>query len=309
MLGGRSVSVIGLGTWQFGSREWGYGPAYASLAAKPLVDRALELGVNFFDTAEFYGFGSSERILGEALSGIGDDAVVATKLFPWAPVAPVARWSATASAKRLGRRKIDLYQLHFPNPAVPVSVAIRSVEALVESGQVEMIGVSNYSLRQWRAAEAAARTKVISNQVRLNLLDQRATHELSEYALNTGRVLIAYSPLAMGLLGGRYRPGSRPAGFRRYLPAFSGRSLTRIQELIDLLREIGQSYGATPAQVALAWVVSHPGVIAIPGASNLAQLESNAAAAEISLSSGEIAELSRVGAAVGSRGAVGNSGS
>src|SRR6476660_9770030 len=110
------VSRIGLGTWQFGSREWGYGNAYADRAARDIVRRARELGITVFDTAEVYGFGRSERILGEALrtSGGTDDVVVATKVFPVVPTAAIVQQRGVASAQRLGVRTIDLYQLHWP---------------------------------------------------------------------------------------------------------------------------------------------------------------------------------------------------
>ena len=120
-VGGSRVSVIGLGTWQFGSREWGYGQDYADARAVGIIRRALDLGVNLIDTAEIYGLGRSERIVGRALAGRRDEVFLATKLFPVAPVAPVVEQRAVASAAPARRRRIDLYQVHWPNPLVPLS--------------------------------------------------------------------------------------------------------------------------------------------------------------------------------------------
>src|SRR5499427_10377647 len=115
----KEISKIGLGTWQFGSREWGYGDRYADEVARAIVRRAVELGVTLFDTAEIYGFGRSERILGAAIGEDRDSVFLATKIFPLLPVAPVVEQRAVASANRLGTRRLDLYQVHQPNPLVP----------------------------------------------------------------------------------------------------------------------------------------------------------------------------------------------
>src|SRR3954470_14151463 len=118
-VGGVRVSVIGLGTWQFGSREWGYGDEYAEREAGDITRRALDLGINLIDTAEIYAFGRSERIVGRAVAGRREDAFLATKVFPVMPVAPVVVQRGHASARRLGVDTIDLYQVHWPNPLVP----------------------------------------------------------------------------------------------------------------------------------------------------------------------------------------------
>jgi len=124
------ISRIGLGTWQFGSRDWGYGPSYAEQEAHAIVRRALELGVTLFDTAELYGFGRSERILGQALGEARESAFLATKIFPILPVAPVVEQRAVASANRLGVRRLDLYQVHQPNPLVRDGTIMRGMRAL-----------------------------------------------------------------------------------------------------------------------------------------------------------------------------------
>src|SRR5512135_696406 len=134
-----AISRIGLGCWQFGSREWGYGQAYAGSEAQAIVRRAVELGVTLFDTAELYGFGRSERILGAALRAAGADPariVIATKIFPVLPVAPVVQQRAVASADRLGVRRIDLYQVHQPNPVVKDGTTMRGMRALQDVGLI-----------------------------------------------------------------------------------------------------------------------------------------------------------------------------
>jgi aryl-alcohol dehydrogenase-like predicted oxidoreductase len=278
------ISRIGLGTWQFGSRDWGYGEAYAGQQARDIVRRALELGVTLFDTAEIYGFGRSERILGEAIAEDRESAFIATKIFPLLPVAPVVEQRAVASANRLGTRRIDLYQVHQPNPVVRDGTIMRGMRALQRVGLVGEVGVSNYSLDRWQAAEQALGRRVLSNQVRYNLVDRAPERELLPFASSTGHVVIAYSPLAQGLLSGRYDRTSRPANRVRVVnPLFLPENLERAGDLIAALREVAGAHSATPAQAALAWVIRRPAVVAIPGASSVEQLESNVAAASIEL--------------------------
>ena len=203
------VSRIGLGTWQFGSRDWGYGQSYAGQEARAIVRRAIELGVTLFDTAEIYGYGRSERILGEAIGEDRESVFLATKIFPLLPVAPVVEQRAVASANRLGTRQLDLYQVHQPNPLVKDGTIMRGMRALQRVGLVREVGVSNYSLDRWRAAEHALGSRVLSNQVRYSLVDRSPERDLLPFAESTGHVVIAYSPLAQGLLSGKYHRGSR----------------------------------------------------------------------------------------------------
>jgi aryl-alcohol dehydrogenase-like predicted oxidoreductase len=287
------ISRIGLGTWQFGSGEWGYGASYAGQEARAIVRRALELGVSLFDTAEIYGFGRSERILGQALGEDRDSAFLATKILPILPVAPVVQQRAVASAHRLGVRRLDLYQVHQPNPVVRDGTIMRGMRALQRVGLVGEVGVSNYSLNRWRAAEAALGGRVLSNQVQYSLVTRSPEADLLPFAETTGHVVIAYSPLAQGLLSGRYHRDHRPGNRVRIAnPLFLPENLERAGELIATLREVADAHSATPAQIALAWAIHRPAVVAIPGASSLAQLESNVAAADINLTDGEYQALS-----------------
>ena len=286
------ISRIGLGAWQFGSAEWGYGRDYAGQEAHAIVRRALDLGVTLFDTAELYGFGRSERILGAAIGEDRDSVFLATKIFPLLPVAPVVEQRAVASANRLGTRRIDLYQVHQPNPVVRDGTIMRGMRALQRVGLVGEVGVSNYSLDRWRAAEQALGSQVLTNQVRYSLVDRSPEQYLLPFAESTGHIVIAYSPLAQGLLSGKYDRDHRPANrIRASSPLFLPENLDRAGDLIATLREVADAHAATPAQIALAWVIHHPAVVAIPGASSVGQVESNAAAADIDLTEDEYQAL------------------
>jgi aryl-alcohol dehydrogenase-like predicted oxidoreductase len=289
----KRISKIGLGTWQFGSREWGYGESYAGKEARAIVRRSLELGVTLFDTAEVYGFGRSERILGQALGDDQESVFLATKMLPVWPVAPVVEQRGVASAGRLGVRHLDLYQVHIPYPLGFDGTTMRGMRGLQQVGLVGEVGVSNYSLDRWRAAEQALRGPVLSNQVRYNLVARRPERSVLPFAQSRQRILIAHSPLARGLLSGKYHRDCRPVNrVRAGSPLFLPENLDRAAGLIGALRDVADAHAATPAQIALAWVIHHPNVVAIPGASSVAQAESNAAAADIKLTDGEYQSLS-----------------
>ena len=296
-VGGARLSVIGLGTWQFGSREWGYGSEYAERDAIDITHRALDLGINLIDTAEIYAFGKSERIVGKAIAGRRADAFVATKVFPILPLGPIVEQRGRASSERLGVDQIDLYQVHWPNPVVPLATTMQGMARLVEKGTVRHVGVSNFNLRQWQTAERQLGGAVLSNQVQYSLVRRQPERELLPFARNEGRVIIAYSPLAQGLLSARYDGTNTPGGVRAGNAMFLPENIERAQPLLDALREIAAAHDATPAQVALAWVIRRPNVVAIPGASSVAQLEKNAAAADLDLTDDEDARLTETSGA------------
>jgi aryl-alcohol dehydrogenase-like predicted oxidoreductase len=285
------VSRIGLGTWQFGSREWGYGDEYASGTARIIVQRALELGVTLFDTAEIYGFGKSERILGDALGDERSKVVVASKIFPVAPIPAVVKQREHASAQRLKLTSIPLYQVHQPNPVVPDSVIMPGMKTLLDNGSIGAAGVSNYSLDRWRKADAALGRPVVSNQVHFSLAHVDPLDDLVPFAQRENRMVMAYSPLAQGLLSGKYSTANRPGGVRGVNPLFSPENLRRAEPLLTLLREVAAGHKAEPAQVALAWLLAQPQVVAIPGASSVEQLEFNVAAADLELEPGAVTAL------------------
>ena len=291
---GLRTSRIGLGTWQFGSREWGYGEAYARETAPALLRRALELGITMIDTAEAYGPGRSERIIGETLAAIPErdraGQTVATKFMPIAPTERIVAWAAAGSRRRLQTDALDLYYAHWPNPFVSPRRVMQSVRPLLDEGLVDRIGVSNYSVSQWREAERALLAPVIANQVRFSLASPGPAQDLVPYAAEHDRLVVAYSPLAQGLMHVD-RDWAQVPGFRRRMrPA---RRMTGFEPLAAAVREIAAAHDATPTQVALAWVLAHPNTIAIPGARTVEQLESNAAASDLVLADDEVGRLSR----------------
>ena len=293
----KKISKIGLGTWQFGSEEWGYGERYDEQLAHAIVRRALELGITLFDTAEIYSSGRSERILGRALGEDRESAVLATKVWPIAPSASWVKRRAIASARRLGVSRLDLYQVHWPSPLARDRTMMHGMRSLQETGLVGEVGVSSYSLERWRAAENMLRSRVLSNEVAYSLVERSPEQDLIPFAESHGHAIIAFSPLAQGLLSGKYHGASRPTNrVRATNPLFHPAGLERTSDLIAVLREVADAHGATPAQVALAWVIRSPAVAAIPGASGVEQLESNVAAAEIELTDDEHQALSRASA-------------
>jgi aryl-alcohol dehydrogenase-like predicted oxidoreductase len=289
---GTRVSAIGLGCWQFGSRDWGYGTKYAQRTAVDLVHGALDLGVNLVDTAEVYAHGVSETIVGRALEGRRSEAFLATKVLPVWPTASRVEEHGRLSALRLGVDVIDLYQVHWPNPVVPLSTQMEGMRRLLDAGLVRHAGVSNFSVKRWAAAEHELGRAVLSNQVQFSLLASKPSTAAVPYAQERDRLVIAYSPLAKGLLGGRYGPDSLPAASaRRMDPLWLPDNVRRAMPVIETVKRIADAHAATPAQVALAWVIQHPNTVAIPGARSVEQLRHNAEAADLDLKEGEIEEL------------------
>ena len=289
---GLRVSAIGLGCWQFGSHDWGYGNVYGETTAVELVHRALDLGVNLLDTAEVYAHGVSEAIVGRAIEGRRDEAFVATKVLPVWPTASRVQEHGRLSALRLGVRTIDLYQVHWPNPVVPLRSTMAGMRRLLDGGIVANVGVSNFSASRWEAAERDLGGPVVSNQVHFSLLQRKPDRGNVEYAQSHDRVVIAYSPLEQGVLGGKYDAGHPPAGSaRRNNPLCLPENLERATPVVEALRRVAKAHDATPAQVALAWLIRKPNVVAIPGASSVAQLERNVAAGDLDLTDEEHDEL------------------
>jgi aryl-alcohol dehydrogenase-like predicted oxidoreductase len=290
-VGGVCFSAVGLGTWQFGAGEWGYGTSYAEEVAPKIVHRSLDLGVNLIDSAEAYAFGRPERIVGKALAERRGEALVATKLFPIAPIDPIVGRRARGSRRRLGVDTIDLYQVHWPNPLFPIGPTMRAFARLKDQGVIAHAGVSNFSRGQWQAADEAFGAPVLSNQVRYNLIDRAAEREVLPFAQANDRVVIAYSPLSQGLLSGRYDVDHLPGGMRSATPSFLPENVAALTPVVDALRQVAAAHAATCSQVALAWLIRRPNVVVIPGASSVEQAASNAAAADISLTDDEDAAL------------------
>src|SRR3954463_4768619 len=289
--GGVRLSAIGLGTWQFGSREWGYGTDYAQHEAVAITERAIDLGINLIDTAEIYAFGRSERIVGRAIKGRRDDVFIATKLFPIMPLSSIVQQRALASANRLGVDRIDLYQVHWPNPVVPLATTMHGMATLQRTGKVTHVGVSNFSLAKWQEAERSLGGPVLSNQVQFSLVARTPDQDVVTWAHANDRIVIAYSPLGQGFLSAKWDGTKRPGGVRSGNALFLPQNIERGAELLDALRDVAKAHDATPAQIALAWLIHKPNVVAIPGASSVAQLEANAAAADIELTDDQFERL------------------
>lgn len=172
---------------------------------------------------------------------------------------------------------------------------MRGMRSLQHAGAISEVGVSSYSVARWNAAENALGGKILSNQVRYSLVDRSAEIDLLPFAQSHGRIIIAHSPLAQGLLSGRYHGTDRPGDrVRASSPHFRPENIEHTKPLIGVLREVADAHDATPAQIALAWIIHHPAVTAIPGASSVEQLERNVAAAEIRLADDEYQALQAV---------------
>lgn len=299
---GPRVAPLGVGTWQWGDRLlWGYGRGYGAAELQAAFEAALASGVALFDTAEIYGFGRSERLLGAFIRAAGPGrAVVATKFmpFPWRPRRGDLGRALRGSLRRLGLARVDLYQVHWPAPPVPLETWMEALADAVEAGLVGAVGVSNFSAEQTRrAAEALARRGVAlaSNQVEYSLLRRRIERDGTLATCRAlGVAVIAYSPLAMGLLSGKYDQAHPPPGLRRRLAA--RRYPAQIDGVVGLLRELGQAHGGkTPAQVALNWLIGK-GTLPIPGAKHAQQARDNAGALGWRLAEDEVAALDRASA-------------
>ncbi|MEM0349128.1 MAG: aldo/keto reductase [Candidatus Caldarchaeum sp.] len=297
---GEKVSVVWLGAWQFGSGSWGYGKSYGERECLEAVYASVEAGVNVIDTAEVYGGGVSEIIVGKAVKELGDRVLIATKVAPHHLTYNGVIEACERSLNRLGVKTIDLYQIHLPNPLIPITQTMRAMEHLVKTGKIRYIGVSNFSLGQLIKARQALKSEdIVSNQVRYNLIQRKIEKDLIPYCSREKINILAYSPLAQGLLTGKYTSTNPPKDFiRRVNPLFTRRYLGRIGPLLTELRVLAEKYGVSVGQVALAWVFAHEGCVAIAGAKNREQALSNAAAGNIQLTREEVDRLSVLSAQI-----------
>ena len=301
-LGGEhEIAPLGVGAWAWGAKRlWGYGKDYGPEDVAAAFRASLENGVRLFDTAEIYGNGASERIIGGLLREGGFDGgpLIATKFAPL-PYRLSARsllGALDGSLKRLGVEAVDLYQIHFPSPFLKVKSLMDALAETLQEGKVVSVGVSNYDAEGMRRAHERLRGHGIplaSNQVRYSLLDRAPeTNGVLDACRDLGAMLIAYSPLAQGLLTGKYAPGAKPTGLvRRFNRSFGDANLRKISPILEALRRIGGAHDKKPSQVALNWLISQQGVLAIPGAKNGRQARENAGALGWSLVPEEVGEL------------------
>ncbi len=301
---GPAVTPLCIGTWAWGDKLfWSYGRDYGSQQLQEAFKAALEVGTTFFDTAEVYGFGLSEELLGQFMQQTQQPIQIATKYgpAPWRLTDQSFSDALTASLKRLQVERVALYQVHWPfSFFMSQETLMNALADEVKRGRIEAVGVSNYSAQQMQQAyELLAKrgVKLASNQVRYSLLTRQIeTNGILNTARQMGVTILAYSPLAQGLLTGKYTPDSaeKPTGARRLDSRFSKEGLQKIAPVISRLKQLGEKHDRTPAQVALNWLIAQGNVVAIAGAKTAAQVQQNAAALGWRLSDDEIAQLDQV---------------
>ena len=301
------VSPVGLGCWQF-SRGKGlsgrYWPTLSDGEIREIVRVSLASGINWFDTAESYGGGESERALAGALGALGvpvTGVVLATKWMPLFRTARSITKTVGTRLENLGVARIDLYQIHQPFSFSSIRSQMKAMAGLSEGGKIRFIGVSNFNEKRMRTAHrelASFGLKLTSNQVRYNLLDRSIeSNGVLESARELGISIIAYSPLAQGVLSGKFHadPGlvRRLGGYRKYLSAFKQKGLAKSRPVIVTMRALAEKHGVTLPQIALNWLISSQAdaVVAIPGATTASQAEENAGTMSFQLSPDELALL------------------
>jgi aryl-alcohol dehydrogenase-like predicted oxidoreductase len=301
---------VGLGCWQFSAGRGlagKYWEAIPQTAVDQVVAASLEGGINWFDTAEIYGYGASERALAAALRHAGKtngEVVVATK---WSPIFRTAQSIKSTIRQRLSCLApfaVDLHQVHNPLGLSSVEAEMRAMADLAADAKIRAVGVSNFSAARMRRAHAALRARglaLASNQVKYSLLDRRVESDGTvATARDLGVTIIAYSPLEQGLLTGKYHRHpeyvrGRP-GPRKWMGRFRPQGLERSRPLVEELGRIASAHGATAGQVALAWLCQfhQDAVVVIPGASRVEQAVENRGALELTLSSSELDKLDRL---------------
>ena len=300
-IGSLDVTLVGVGCNQFG-------PRLDAAATARVVHAALDAGINFFDTAELYGDGRSEDYLGRALAGRRHDAVIATKFghkaYGGSAAPSYLRKAAEASLKRLRVECIDLYQLHTPDPDVPVADTLGTLDELVKAGKVREIGCSNFSVAQLREAEAAVppgHARFVSVQNQYSLFHRDPERDVLPECERTGVAFLPYFPLAYGLLTGKYRmgqpipSGTRIAEHERYRKIISDENLDAVERLIAFAEQRGH----TLLELAFSWLLAHPAVASvIAGATSVEQIRANAQAARWHLSDTDLLEIDAIIGAV-----------
>ncbi len=294
---------LGIGTWAWGDRlVWGYGNGYSEADIRQAFKECVAGGIRFFDSAEVYGQGKAETLLGELCSQEDAEFVIATKMmpFPWRILHGSLRFALNNSLRRLQVKQVDLYQMHWPLPPVKVETWMDRMAEMVAAGMVREIGVSNYNLEQTIAANEALKKRglrLASNQLEYHLLERHIENNgLMAYCFEQGIKIIAYSPLAMGILTGKYTPDNPPSGTRaaQYNRAY----LEKIQPLLKTMIRIGNDAdGKSAGQVALNWCIQK-GTLPIPGVKNAAQAFQNLGALGWQLKPDDIALLDEVSLAV-----------
>ncbi len=304
-LGKTSIEVapLGIGTWAWGdSMFWSYGQDYDRNDVKNAFITAMEAGITLFDTAEVYGNGESERLIGQFKQENSQNITIATKYapLPWRWNKQSVSQALTDSLNRLKVEYIPLYQVHWPFMLMSQETLMNALADEVEKGRIGAIGVSNYSAQEMKKASEILSPRNIPlavNQVKYSLLTRKIeTKGITHMANKLGITLLAYSPLAQGLLTGKYSHSQKqtPEGARKLDFRFNDKGLNKIAPVVNLLKDIAAKYDKTPAQVALNWLISQSNVIPIPGAKNARQAQENAGALGWQLTNGEVEQLEQI---------------
>lgn len=297
---GPELSVIGFGAWAIGGPwRWGWGATDEAEAVRA-IRRAVDLGVNWIDTAPVYGLGRSEEIVGKAIEGRRDEVYIATKCgLRWNDAGDVRhdispasiRAEVEHSLRRLRLEVIDLYQIHWPTPNQSEVKAWTELLKLQKEGKVRWIGVSNFDVKLMRQCNKTGH--VDSLQPPYNLLQREIETEILPYCLEHGIGVVVYSPMHSGLLSGRFdRSRLAPDDWRSGHPMFNEPQLSRHLQFVDSLRPIAEKYRATVGQLAVAWTLRHAAVTsAIVGARSVQQVEENAKAADCTIKDRDVQKI------------------
>ena len=292
-----SLSAIVMGTWQAGKKMWtGINDAETTKAMRT----AFEAGITSFDTAPAYGDGHSERIVGKALKDVRDRVVLATKVFPHHLAADKLEAACHQSLRDLDADVIDLYQIHWPagsfgSPKTPIGESMDALNRLKADGKIRAIGVSNFSRAQME--EAARYGEIESLQPPYSLFWRAAENDGIAFCRETGRTVLAYSPMAQGILTGKFGPDPQfeKGDHRSANRLFSPEVYPKVQAALDRLRPIAERHDLTLGQLALAWVIAQPNSVAIAGARNPEQAAQNAAAGSVALPTETVEEMDAIG--------------
>jgi aryl-alcohol dehydrogenase-like predicted oxidoreductase len=294
---GIQISAVIMGTWQAGKDMWSGIEDEESIRA---IKAAVDAGITTFDTAEAYGRGHSERIVGKALKGIRDRTVIATKVFPNHFQYDQVLNSCHKSLKNLDTDYIDLYQLHWPagsfgTQKVPIEETMKAMNQLKDEGKIRSIGVSNFSSAEIEAASNFG--QIDSLQPPYSLFWRHVEKKEMPYCIENGVTILAYSSMAQGILAGKFgrKPSFAKGDHRSSNKLFKLEHYERVLNALDILQGVAEKHELTLGQLALAWVISHQGVCAIAGARNEAQARENAQAMIISLSKEDFIEMDKAG--------------